>query len=104
MIFEVGRVCMKIAGRDANKHCVVIKKIDSNFVEIDGQTRRRKVNITHLEPLDIKVDVKENADNKVVAKALTDAGFETAEKVVREKKTPKPQVTKSASKTTKVKA
>lgn len=80
MIFDVGRVCMKIAGRDSNKYCVVIKKIDDNYVEIDGQTRRKKCNIDHLEPIDKILKIKEGAASKEVADALTKAGFETAEK------------------------
>ncbi len=76
-IFEVGRVCYKLAGRDAGKYCVVIKNIDAKYVEIDGQTRRRKCNVDHLEPLDQTVDIKEGAANKDVAVALTKAGFET---------------------------
>ena len=51
MIFEVGRVCIKVAGRDAGNKCVVIEVIDNNYVMIDGMTRRRKCNIVHLEPL-----------------------------------------------------
>ena len=80
MIFEVGRVCMKLAGRDANKYCAVTKVIDTSFVEIDGQTRRRKCNVSHLEPLDKVIKIKEGANNSEVAKALTEAGFETKEK------------------------
>ena len=80
MIFEIGRVCMKIAGRDANKYCVVIDTIDATYVEIDGQTRRRKVNINHLEPLDQVLKIKKGATAKEVADALTKAGFETVEK------------------------
>ena len=41
-MIDVGRVCVKIAGRDAGKKAVVVEKIDSNFVLIDGQTRRRR--------------------------------------------------------------
>ncbi len=29
---EVGRVCMKLAGREAGKKCVVVDVIDKNFV------------------------------------------------------------------------
>lgn len=85
-IFEVGRVCYKLAGRDAGKYCVVIKNIDAKYVEIDGQTRRRKCNVDHLEPLDVTVSVKEGADNKTVAAALTKAGYETAERKKSDKK------------------
>lgn len=85
-IFDVGRVCYKLAGRDAGQYCVVIKKIDSKYVEIDGQTRRRKCNIDHLEPLDVTVDIKEGASNKDVATALTKAGYGTAETKKSDKK------------------
>ena len=69
-MIEVGRVCVKIAGRDAGKKCAVIKIIDDNNVIIDGETRRRKCNIMHLEMLNEKVDIKEEASTENVCKAL----------------------------------
>jgi large subunit ribosomal protein L14e len=92
MIFEVGRVCLKIAGRDANKYCAVVKVIDSKNVEIDGQTRRRKCNIEHLEPLEKILKIKENASNKEVCDALTKEGFETKVKEEKKEKVSKPKV------------
>lgn len=86
MVFEVGRICYKIAGRDANKFCVIVNKIDNTFVEIDGQTRRRKCNISHIEPLEATVDIKAGASNAEVAKALTKAGYETTERKSNSKK------------------
>lgn len=80
MVLNVGRVCVKIAGRDAGKRCVIIKEIDSNYVLVDGQTRRRKVNKFHLEPIDMVLSIEEDADNKTVVAALTEAGFESSEK------------------------
>jgi large subunit ribosomal protein L14e len=74
-IFEVGRMCMKLAGRDAGKRCVVVKKIDDTFVMIDGATRRRKVNIKHLEPLAQMIEVADGSHEKVVA-AFKDLGVE----------------------------
>lgn len=74
-MFEVGRVCVKIAGRDARKKCVITEILDNRFVLIDGETRRRKCNIAHLEPLDIIVEIPSGADNETVVKALKDAGF-----------------------------
>ena len=50
-MFEIGRLCVKIAGRDAGLKCLVVEVIDDNYVLIDGQTRRRKCNIKHLEPV-----------------------------------------------------
>ena len=69
-MIEVGRVCVKIAGRDAGKKCAVIKVLDENNVIIDGETRRRKCNIMHLEMMNEKVDISEEAGKEVVCKAL----------------------------------
>lgn len=69
-MFEIGRVCMKIAGRDANKYCVILKKVDANHVLVDGETRRKNVNIKHLEPTSISMDIKENADHSVVVESF----------------------------------
>lgn len=69
-MFEVGTVCVKIAGRDAGKQCVVVELLDNGFVLIEGETRRRKCNTLHLEPLGRSVDVKKGADHAAVMKAL----------------------------------
>ncbi len=74
-VFELGRVCMKIAGRDARKKCVVVDILDSTYVMIDGETRRRKCNIAHLEPLNLAVGIKANAGNEEVVKALKEEGI-----------------------------
>lgn len=65
---EIGELYMKIAGRDAGKVCVVIDVLDERFVMIDGQTRRRKCNVFHLEPLQKTVKLSKNAPHEVVAK------------------------------------
>jgi len=89
-MFDVGRICVKLAGRDANKVCVVIDIIDDKFVLIDGQTRRRKCNIMHLEPLKQKVKISKKASHDVVVKELKKAGIKVSEKKVkRTKKTDK---------------
>ena len=74
-VFEVGRVCMKIAGRDARKKCVVVDILDNTYVMIDGETRRRKCNIMHLEPLNLAVAIKANANNEEVVRALKEEGI-----------------------------
>ena len=68
-MFEIGRVCVKIAGRDAGKRCIIVEKKE-NFFLIDGETRRKKVNPLHLEPLDQILKIKEGADHAAVCKAL----------------------------------
>ena len=50
-MLTVGRLCIKIAGRDAGKQCVIVDVLDHNKVLIDGLTRRRPCNILHLEPM-----------------------------------------------------
>jgi len=69
-MFEKGRLCTKLVGRDANKKCVIIKVIDENFVFIDGQTRRRRCNIKHIEPSNKVLQIKLNADHQEVKRAL----------------------------------
>jgi large subunit ribosomal protein L14e len=75
-MFDVGRVCVKIAGRDAGKKCVVVEVIDDKNVLIDGMTRRRKCNKIHLEPLNQKLDLEKNASHDDVAKAFKQLGLE----------------------------
>lgn len=89
-MFEVGRLCVKIAGRDANKKCVVVEVLDENYVLIDGETRRRKCNIIHLEPLDETIKIKEKASAADVIKAFKDIGIELKETKKKESK-PRPK-------------
>ena len=49
---EIGQLAIKIAGRDGGNFCAIVDKIDDNFVLIDGNVRRKKCNIGHLEFLD----------------------------------------------------
>ncbi len=74
-MIDIGRICVKIAGRDAGKKCVVIDILDENFVMIDGETRRRKCNILHLEPLDKTIDIKKGASHAEVTKAFEALGY-----------------------------
>ena len=77
-LFDVGRVCVKIAGRDAGKTCVVLTKPEKNYVLVDGGTRRKKCNINHLEPLEVTLSIDVNAPSENVQKALRDAGLKAA--------------------------
>ncbi len=77
---SVGQVCLKVAGRDAGKTCVILQYLDPPFVLVDGQTRRRKCNVAHLYFLPQQVSLKENASSADVAKVLAHAGFSVQEK------------------------
>ena len=79
-MFDVGRLCMKVAGREAGKYCVVVKKIDANFVLVTGprsvtQVKRRKCNILHLEPLKESLKLKDDASDEEVIKAYEEASI-----------------------------
>lgn len=77
-LFEVGRVCIKKAGRETGKKCVVVDVIDKNYVLITGPkeltgVKRRRVNVDHIEPLETKLSIKKGMDDKEVAKTLKKA-------------------------------
>ena len=69
-MLTIGRVCVKTAGRDAGQMAVIVDVLDNNLVMIDGQVRRRKCNVMHLEPTSKTVDVSKNASHGDVVKAL----------------------------------
>lgn len=89
-LFEAGRVCVKTAGRDARKKCVIVDILESPYVLIDGETRRRKCNISHLEPLNLVIDITAGAENPEVIKALEKEGI-ICQLKKESKKEPKPK-------------
>lgn len=77
---EVGRVCVKLAGRDAGKYCVITDIIDNSLVEITGPKKisgikRRKCNIAHIEATADKIEIKEKAADEIIEKALEKANL-----------------------------
>lgn len=77
---KIGQLCVKLAGRDANKLCVVVDVLDGNYVLIDGNTRRRKCNVLHLEPLNKVFKIKKKASHEEVIEAMNKDNLKTAEK------------------------
>jgi len=72
---EIGRICVKLAGREAGKKCVILDVLDKNYALITGpkdltKIRRRKVNIKQLEPVDRKIIIEKNAGDSEVKDAL----------------------------------
>ena len=93
-MLSTGRLCVKTAGREAGKHCVIVKKIDEKFVMVTGpkevtNVRRRKCNIHHLEPLMIKIDIKPDASDEEIIKVYEKEKI--YEKLGIEKPKPKPK-------------
>ena len=79
-MLEVGRVCVKTAGREAGSRCVVTEVLDKNFVTVDGGVRRKKCNISHLEPLTQKIELDKGADHDAVIEGLRKIGIEFKKK------------------------
>jgi large subunit ribosomal protein L14e len=85
---EIGRVCLKIVGREAGKICTVVKKITEGksksqpFVLITGpklltDVKRIRCNIEHLEATQYTVSIKEDASDEEVIEAYKKAGLIT---------------------------
>ena len=104
MALNIGRVCMKIAGREAGRYCVVLKKLDDTFVLVTGPrvltgVKRRRCNVEHLEPTQYTVKVSAEASENEVIKAYKVAGL--LKKFGLRK--PSPEVVKEAEKKVKKK-
>jgi len=87
-MIEIGRICLKLAGRDAGREAVIVDILDGNYVLIDGNVRRRKCNILHLEPTERKIDIEEGASHSDVKKEfdkLKIPVWETKKKEIKEK-------------------
>ncbi len=97
-MIEIGRLCIKTAGRDAKLKCVVIDIIDDNFVIVDGETRRKKVNMRHLEPTQQKLAIKKGASSAEISRELKKLGIEMKEKKSKKPKARPKKVRKSAAK------
>ena len=76
---EVGRVCVKVAGRESGRKCVIVDVMDKSFVMVTGPkkltgVKRRRVNINHVAPLEDAIQVKRGASDEEVTQMLEAAG------------------------------
>jgi large subunit ribosomal protein L14e len=76
---EVGRVCVKVAGRESGKKCVIVDVMDKSFVMVTGPkkvtgVKRRRVNINHVAPTEDTIQVKRGASDEEVTQMLEAAG------------------------------
>jgi len=81
MAMEVGRVCTKLLGREADKNCVIIEIVNKNFVVVSGPkeltgVKRRRCNLKHLEPWDVKINVEKGASDDTLKEAIQKAKVE----------------------------
>ena len=73
--FEVGRVVVKIMGREAGRRAVIVDMIDENFALISGPkdisgVRRRRVNFKHLEPVDKSIKISKGAGDEEIKSVM----------------------------------
>jgi large subunit ribosomal protein L14e len=76
---EVGRICVKLTGREAGRKCVIVDLIDKSFILVTGPKtvtgiKRRRTNINHIEPLEDKIAIKRGASDEEVTEALKAIG------------------------------
>jgi large subunit ribosomal protein L14e len=77
---EIGQVCVKTVGREKGKYCVVVKNVDKNFVIVSGPkaltgVKRRRANVIHLQPLQYKLEIKEDASDEEILDAWKKSGL-----------------------------
>ncbi len=76
---EVGRLCVKTAGRENGNKCVVVDVMDKSFAMITGPkavtgVKRKRVNLSHIMPLQDRIELARGASDEEVSSALTAAG------------------------------
>ncbi|MEM2904406.1 MAG: 50S ribosomal protein L14e [Candidatus Bathyarchaeia archaeon] len=84
-MIEVGRVCVKTAGRERGSRCVVVDVLDGGFVLVTGPkaltgVRRRRVNIKHLKPTEMKLEIRRGCSDERAIEVLEKAGLAQAMK------------------------
>ena len=76
---EVGRVCVKVAGRESGRKCVIVDVMDKSFVLVTGPknvtgVKRRRVNINHVAPTEDTIQVGRGASDEEVTQMLEASG------------------------------
>jgi large subunit ribosomal protein L14e len=97
-MIEIGRLCVKTAGRDSRHKCIVVDIVDDNFVLIDGDVRRKRCNIKHLEPLDKTIKIRKGASHDVVVSEFKKLKLPVWNKKKKEKKEKPKRVRKKKEK------
>ena len=72
---EVGRICVKVAGREAGRKCVIVDVMDKSFVVVTGPkkvtgVKRRRVNINHVAPTEDVIPIKRGASDEEVSQMI----------------------------------
>ena len=72
---DIGRICVKLSGREAGRKCIVVDIVDKNFVLVTGPkqitgVKRRRVNVNHIEPTERKANIKRGESDEQLTKSL----------------------------------
>jgi len=78
IMMELGRIVVKIAGREAGRYAVIVNKTDDSFVTITGPksitgVKRRKCSIFHIEPTSEKFEISPDADDSTIERMWKDS-------------------------------
>jgi len=76
---QVGRICVKMQGREAGKRCVIVEVIDESFVLVTGPkavsgVKRRRANVKHLQPLEDLLQISKGASEEEIIDLLDETG------------------------------
>jgi large subunit ribosomal protein L14e len=88
---DIGRIYIKLTGREAGKKCIIVDIVDRNFVLVTGPkqlngVKRRRVNVSHIEPTERKLNIRRGETDEELMKALN----EETQSYLREIVEPKP--------------
>ena len=85
-MITIGRVYIKTKGKETGKKCVIVDVLDNNLVLIDGDVKRRKCNLSHLEPTQNVLNIEKGASTTHVKEAMKKAGLLEEQKISTIKK------------------
>lgn len=97
-MIEIGRAIVKTAGREKGMKGLIVDVVDRNFVLVDGELKRRKCNVDHIEMLPQKLEIAKNAARDDVLKAMLAAKLIEKIPEFKEKIVEKPKAEKKAEK------
>ena len=93
---EIGQLAVKIAGRDSGNICIIVEVIDPTYVLIDGNVRRKKCNIKHLEFMDKVIKIKKNVSTEEIKKELEKLGIKIKKTGKKREAKPRPRKQRKA--------
>ena len=71
-VMDIGRVCVKIAGKEAGQKVAIVEVVDQNYVVVTGPTvKRRRCNVKHLEATEKKLEITKDISDADVTKQLS---------------------------------